>query len=99
MRAVTEVSIAEARNRLTRLVQRAEAGETVRITRRGRPVAVLLSEREYGRLRAPKVDLAGFLAAWRSDMEAGGIPFPDEETFARVRDNAPLRLGREAAWE
>jgi prevent-host-death family protein len=96
---MTEVSIAEARNRLTRLVQRAEAGETVRITRRGRPVAVLLSEREYGRLSAPRSDLAGFLAAWRADMETSGIPFPDEDTFARVRDNAPPGPSRQAVWE
>ena len=39
---MTEVSIAEARDTLTRLIQRAEAGEPVHITRRGKPVAVLV---------------------------------------------------------
>ena len=43
------VSIAEAKNHLPRLVQQVEAGEPVRITRRGLPVAVLISEAEYAR--------------------------------------------------
>ena len=47
---MAETSITEAKNRLTRLIYQAERGETVHITRRGRPVAVLLSEAEYGRL-------------------------------------------------
>ena len=46
-----EMSIAEAKAQLTRLIHRAERGEAVRITRRGKPVAVLLSEDEYARLR------------------------------------------------
>lgn len=45
-----EVSIADAKNNLTKLVHRAELGEAVRITRRGKAVAVLISEAEYGHL-------------------------------------------------
>lgn len=41
---MTEVSIAEAKAHLSELVERAEAGETVRITRRGKPVARLIPE-------------------------------------------------------
>ena len=48
-----EVSIADAKNNLTKLVYQAELGEAVRITRRGKPVAVLISEAEYGHL-APR---------------------------------------------
>jgi prevent-host-death family protein len=47
---MAETSIAEARDQFTRLVHQAERGEAVHITRRGRPVAVLLSEAEYQRL-------------------------------------------------
>lgn len=39
---MTDVSIAEAKAHLSELVDRAEAGETVRITRRGKPVARLM---------------------------------------------------------
>jgi prevent-host-death family protein len=37
------VNLADAKARLSELVERAEAGETVRITRRGKPVAQLTS--------------------------------------------------------
>jgi prevent-host-death family protein len=40
--AVEDVSIAEAKAHFSELVERAEAGETVRITRRGKPVARLV---------------------------------------------------------
>lgn len=46
-----ETSIAEAKTQLARLIHQAERGEAVHITRRGKPVAVLLSEDEYARLR------------------------------------------------
>ncbi len=39
-------SVAEARNRFADLIDRAEAGETVTITRRGKPVADLAPRRE-----------------------------------------------------
>jgi prevent-host-death family protein len=48
---MSETSIAEAKTQFARLVYRAERGEAVHITRRGKPVAVLLSETEYARLR------------------------------------------------
>jgi prevent-host-death family protein len=44
-------SIAEARSRLPRIVHEAEAGVAVEFTRRGQPVAVLVSHREFERLR------------------------------------------------
>lgn len=47
---MSEASIVEAKTQFTRLVSRAELGEAVHITRRGKPVAVLLSEAEYARL-------------------------------------------------
>jgi prevent-host-death family protein len=50
---MTETSIAEAKTQLTRLIQQAERGEAVHITRRGKPVAVLLSEDEYRGLCRP----------------------------------------------
>ena len=39
--AVMDVSIADAKNQLTRLIRAVEGGETVVITRNGRPVAQL----------------------------------------------------------
>ena len=38
---MTQISLAKAKAHLSELVDRVEAGETVSITRRGKPVAVL----------------------------------------------------------
>lgn len=46
-----EFSIAEAKNNFSEVVYEAERTGTVRLTRRGKPVAVVLSEKEYDRLR------------------------------------------------
>lgn len=45
-------SIAEARNDLASIVHDVEGASAVELTRRGRPVAVLLSVEEYRRLAA-----------------------------------------------
>jgi len=44
-------SIAEARSRLPTIVDEAESGFDVELTRRGHPVAVVVSRRELERLR------------------------------------------------
>jgi prevent-host-death family protein len=66
-------SIADARNRLPELIHEAEAGQPVRLTRRGQPVAVLLADREYARLReaAAGVDFAAWAQAWRGQQASG----------------------------
>ena len=48
-------SIAEARSRLPKIVDQAEAGVEVELTRRGQPVAVLVSHREFERLRGKRL--------------------------------------------
>jgi len=88
---MTQASIAEAKNNFPRLVQQAEAGEQISITRRGHPVAVLLSMQAYERLLAPKPDLSEFLRAWREDMRAAAGASADEEVFTNLRDNAAGR--------
>jgi prevent-host-death family protein len=47
-------SIAEARAHLPTIVDRAEAGAPVELTRRGKPVAVVVSLREFERLRGER---------------------------------------------
>ena len=47
-------SIAEAKNNLSGLVHEAEHGHPVRLTRRGKPVAVLISTEQYERLSKPR---------------------------------------------
>ena len=87
-------SIAEARDRFTSIVRDVEekvAG--VELTRRGKPVAVLLSVREYRRLSGEK-DFWGAYLAFRegAGLEELGI---EPEVFEGLRDASP---GREAGW-
>ncbi|SFF23731.1 prevent-host-death family protein [Fontimonas thermophila] len=66
------VSIAQAKDTLTALVREAEEGRPVAISRRGRPVVVLLGEAEYTRLRAAAAaaDFGSWLQAWRLRLPA-----------------------------
>lgn len=89
---MNQASIAEAKDQFPRLVQQAEAGERVSITRRGHPVAVLLSVKDYERLLNPAAgNLAEFLATWRAEMREAAIPFPEVSEFEQLRDNTPGR--------
>jgi len=47
-------SIAEARASLPTIIDQAEAGLEIELTRRGKPVAVVVSFREFERLRADR---------------------------------------------
>ena len=47
-------SIAAAKNNLSGLVHEVEQGHPVRLTRRGKPVAVLISTEQYERLSKPR---------------------------------------------
>jgi prevent-host-death family protein len=47
-------SMADARTNLPTIVDQAEAGQKVELTRRGKPVAVVLSLRELQRLRGDR---------------------------------------------
>lgn len=49
---MSDISIAEAKNRLPALLREVESGEALRITRRGRIVAVVLGLKEYESLVA-----------------------------------------------
>lgn len=85
---MSQVSVAQAKNNLPSLIQQVESGDAVRITRRGHPVAVLLSEREFARLQAPQTGFADFLRDWRRDMQTQETAFADGGEFDNVRDNS-----------
>jgi len=65
-----EFTIAEAKNRLSEVVKLAEDQGAVELTRRGRPVAVLVSSREFRRLSSPPVRPFAFLARLRTEYDA-----------------------------
>ena len=82
-------SIAEARSNLPSLVRDAENGRTVRLTRRGEPVAVLIGHREFERLAAGRQD---FARAYEEFLESFDVEDLDpDELFIDVRDKSTGR--------
>ncbi len=63
-------SIAEARNDLSGVVREAEAGRPVTLSRRGKPVAVIVSASEFARLAPRRRALAAAIDAFRRDFAA-----------------------------
>ena len=77
-------TLAEARSRLPTIVDEAEAGLDVELTRRGQPVAVVVSLREFERLRGkPRY----FGDAYRKFLEAYSL----EETGVEANLAASVR--------
>lgn len=75
---MARVSIAEARHNLAALIHRAEEEQPVEITRRGAPVAVLLSMRDYSRLTAAR---QGFNTALENFLHGSPQLLPDGDPF------------------
>jgi antitoxin Phd len=86
-------SIAEARNSLPALVHDAEKGTPVELTRRGKPVAVLISADEYARLAHGRPDLWSALREFRKRHDP--LDLDVDAIFADVRDRS---AGREVKW-
>ncbi len=84
-----QYSIAAARNRLPALVHDIEKGPPVELTRRGKPVAVLLSIGEYKRLRRDKPDLWQAILRFREETDLAELDA--EEVWTDLRDRSPGR--------
>lgn len=86
-------SIAEARSRLPSLVDEAEAGIEVELTRRGQPVAVLVSRREFDRLQGTRGHFSDLYKSFteRYDLETIGV---DDDFAASTRDRTTGRKVR-----
>ena len=87
------VAIAEARDRFIALIRKVEQDTTVELTRRGKPVAIIMSVQQYQQLKAGQ---RGFWQAYESFRERHDLVALDiqPEIFSDVRDTDP---GREVA--
>ncbi len=94
---MTSYSIAEANSKLAQIVREAEAGKPVEITRRGQPVAVVLSAETYLRLSLNKATWTT-LAQLREQHQMHEYGFSDDEfaDFVNSRDKSP---GREIVFK
>jgi prevent-host-death family protein len=88
-------SIAEARNRFAQIVHDAENGKPVQITRRGKPVAIVLSLSEYQRLISEKLGFGAALAEFRQKYQIQALDINPDEVFNDVRDRS---FGREVIF-
>lgn len=77
-------SIAEAKNNLSHLVHKVEEGKPVRITRRGKSVAVLLSEDEFQRMNKGRSSPAEALQRFFTDPRFENIDI-DSSVFSGLR--------------
>lgn len=73
------VSIAQARSRLPDLVKDAEHGAAVEITRRGKPVAMLVSAATYHRLSAERPTFTQALNRFLATADQIGPPLEPED--------------------
>lgn len=84
------LSIADTRRNLASVVRSVEKGDVVELTRRGEPVAVLVSKRDYeGLTGRAKGDLWEAIQAFREstdlrELDIGGV-------YRDVRDRSPGR--------
>ncbi len=93
--AKREVSIASGREEFSRLVGGvSHGGDPVIITKRGKPVAALVSIADYERTTGKHISLAAFFesfyAEWADDPDSG----IDEAYFDELRDTSEAREAR-----
>jgi prevent-host-death family protein len=85
-------SIAEARSRLSEIVNRAEAGKATELTRRGKKVAVVVSAQDFERFSGKQPTFSELFDRFRKR-------FPLEDVYGEpfttgVRDKSPGRKVR-----
>lgn len=84
-------TIAEAKNKLYSIIRLVEQGFPVRLTRRGRAVAVMLSVGQYDRLSRGSEGYWKALESFRNQMKVENVQISDTD-FEGLRDDA---CGRE----
>ena len=80
-------TVAEARNQLPNLLHLVETLGSVQISRRGKPVAVVMSVQDYQQLTQRKTSFAEFLTDFRNSHQLDGV----ESVFEGLRDLSPGR--------
>lgn len=89
-------SIADARSQLPKIIHTVEKGDVTQLTRRGEPVAVLLSLKDYEALLAPgKGSLLHAFKAYKVLKQAANKSLSAEEVDSWRSKEA----GRKLPWE
>ena len=83
-------SIAEARHSLAAIVHELEAEPVIELTRRGTPVAVLLSLDAYRQLQGAPRSFWEAYSAYRATVDPAALG-SEPDAFDAVRDSSPGR--------
>ncbi len=84
-----QYTISEAKNNLPSIVRALDKELAVRLTRRGKPVAILLSIKEYEKLSCKQTGFWNALSAFR--QQADGLDISDND-FRGLRDESSGRI-------
>lgn len=85
-----QYSIDQAQIHLEQILNEVEQGDSVELTRSGKPVAVLISTEKYDQLRLGKTNLWEALQRFRQQLELENIDI-EPEIFEGIRDESPGR--------
>jgi prevent-host-death family protein len=83
-------SIEEARSQLPAIIDQVESGISVELTRRGKPVAVIVSKREFDRLRGRRQHFSDAYRRFREKYALKSVGL-DAGFSNSVRDQTPGR--------
>ena len=86
----TRYSIAEARSNLPTIVDQAEAGQEIELTRRGKAVAAVVSLRELERLRGERASFGALYKRFLKTHSLSEVGL-DEGVLNSTRDKAAGR--------
>ncbi|MCP4628402.1 MAG: type II toxin-antitoxin system Phd/YefM family antitoxin [bacterium] len=85
-----QFTIAEAKSRLPAIIHSVEDGPSVKLTRHGKPVAVLLSIREYEQLAKNNMGFWSAFTKFRKILEQEDLKITDAD-FKDLRDISTSR--------
>lgn len=85
-----QISIVEARDHFTELVRQVEKNSGVQLTRRGKPVAVILSMSEFDRLQKGEGNFWDSYLVFRAQFDLDELAI-EPEIFAEARDRTAGR--------
>jgi prevent-host-death family protein len=86
-----QYSIEQIPVNLNKIIEEAEQGEPIQITRQGKQVAVIISTAEYERLLHKHPGFWESVAQFRQEIIEEGIEINPDEVWKDVRDKSPGR--------
>ena len=90
---MTQYSVADAKSHLSQILREAEGGTEIEITRRGRPVAILLGTGRYEELTSGRSGFSNRYRLFREEHDLASLEIDPDEIFPR--ESSP---GREFRW-